>query len=91
MVVMAAVPPNPLTMKILVHAPPTFIAQGRTGQGMAPARRASEWRGQKINAPHDFTLQGNYSHRIRRRTATPKATFFPFSFLFPIFTPLPQM
>jgi hypothetical protein len=69
-------------MKIPAHAPPTFMAQGRTGQGMAPARRTSERRGQKINAPHDYTLQGNCSHWIRRRTATPEATFFAFLFHF---------
>jgi hypothetical protein len=52
------------------------MTQGRTGQGMALARRTSERRGQKINAPLDFTLQEKCSHRIRRRTATPEATFF---------------
>jgi hypothetical protein len=77
--VMAVVPPNPLTMKIM--------AQRRIGQGMAPARRASERRGQKINVPHDFTLQGNCSHRTRRRTATPEASFFAFLFLFSRFHP----
>jgi hypothetical protein len=30
-------------------------------------------------------LQGNYSHRIRRRTFMPKATFFVFLFHFPCF------
>jgi hypothetical protein len=49
--VTAAVPPNLFAMKIPMHAPPTFMAQGCTDQGMAPARRASERRGQKINAP----------------------------------------
>jgi hypothetical protein len=53
---------------------------------MAPARRTSERRGQKINAPHDSTLQGNYSHRTRRR-ATPEATFFAFLFHLPCFHP----
>jgi hypothetical protein len=72
--VMTAMPPNPLTMKIM--------AQGRIGQGMAPTRHASERRCQKINTPHDFTLHGNCSHRIRRRTATPQATFFAFLFHF---------
>jgi hypothetical protein len=52
---------------------------------MALARRTSEWRGQKINALHESTLQGNYFHRIRRRTATPRATFFAFLFYFPCF------
>jgi hypothetical protein len=79
--VMTAMPPNPLTMKIM--------AQGRIGQGMAPTRHASERRCQKINTPHDFTLHGNCSHRIRRRTATPQATFFAFlfHFFFSVFTP----
>jgi hypothetical protein len=49
---------------------------------MATTRRTSGWRGQKINAPHNSTLQGNYSHRIRRRTATREATFFAFLFHF---------
>jgi hypothetical protein len=51
---------------------------------MAPARHTSERRGQKINAPHDSTLQGNCSHRTRRR-ATPETTFFVFIFHLPRF------
>jgi hypothetical protein len=81
----AAVPPNPLTTKIPTHAPTNFTTQRRTCQGMAPARRTSERRGQKINAPHDSTLQGNCSCRIRRRTATSEATFFLSLFHFPRF------
>jgi hypothetical protein len=54
---------------------------------MAPACNTSERRGQKINAPHDSTLHENYSHRIRRRTATPEATFFAFLFHFSNFHP----
>jgi hypothetical protein len=38
-----------------------------------------------INALHDSVLQGNCSHQIRRRTATPKATFSAFLFHFPRF------
>jgi hypothetical protein len=73
--VTVVVPPNLLTTKIQARVPPTFTAQRRTGRGMASACRASGWRGQKINAQHVSTLQGNCSHRIRRRTATSEATF----------------
>jgi hypothetical protein len=52
---------------------------------MAMARRTSGWRGQKINALHVFTLQGNYSHRIRRRTTTSEITFSVFLFHSPCF------
>jgi hypothetical protein len=83
--VMAAVPPNPLTTKIPAHTSTTFMTQRRTGQGMAPAHHTSERRGQKINVPHDSTLQGNYSHRIRRRMAMPEATFLAFLFHFSCF------
>jgi hypothetical protein len=55
---------------------------------MALACRTSERRGQKINASHDSTLQGNCSHRIRRRTATSEATFFCLSLSFSPFSPL---
>jgi hypothetical protein len=79
------IPPKSLSTQIRVSIPPTFTAQRRTGQDMSPARRTSEQRGQKINIPHDSTLQGNYSHRIRRRTATPEATFFVFLFYFSCF------
>jgi hypothetical protein len=44
--------------------------------------------GQKINALHVFMLQGNYFHRIRRRTATPEATFSVFLFHSTRFLPL---
>jgi hypothetical protein len=80
--VTTVVTPNPLATKIPAHALRTFTAQRRTCQSMAPTRRTSEQRGQKINVPHDSTLQGNCSHRIRRRTATPEATFFAFLFHF---------
>jgi hypothetical protein len=89
--VTTVVPPNTLTTKIPAHAPATFMAQGRTGQGMAPARCTSEQRGQKINAPHNSMLQGNCFLLIRRKTTTPEATFFAFLFHFPIFTTLLQM
>jgi hypothetical protein len=78
--VTVTVPPNLLTTKIRVHAPPILMTQGRIGQTMATARRTSGWRGQKINTLHVSTLQGNYSHRIKRRKATPEATFFVFLF-----------
>jgi hypothetical protein len=55
---------------------------------MAPVCRTGERSGQKINALHDSMLQGNCSHRIRRRTATPEATFFYLSLLFSPFSPL---
>jgi hypothetical protein len=55
---------------------------------MAIARHASRWGGQKINAQYVSTLQGNCSHRIRRRTATPEATFFVFLFHSLRFSPL---
>jgi hypothetical protein len=74
-------PPNPLATKIQVHVSPSFMAQRRIGQGMATARRTSRWKGQKINAPHVSTLQGNCFHRIRR-TATSKTTFFCLSLSF---------
>jgi hypothetical protein len=74
-------------MKIQAHAPPTFTTQGCTDQDMATARRTSGWRGQKINAQYVSTLQGNCSHRIRRRTATPEATFLFFLFHSPYFYP----
>jgi hypothetical protein len=48
---------------------------------MATARSTSRWRGQKISA-----LQEKCSRRIRRRTATPKATFVVFLFRFHLFT-----
>jgi hypothetical protein len=54
---------------------------------MAMARRTSGWRGQKINAQYVSTLQGNCSHRIRRRMATPEATLFVFLFHSPRFYP----
>jgi hypothetical protein len=85
--VTAAVPPKPLTTKIPAHTSTTFTTQRRTGQGMALARHTSERRDQKINAPHDSTLQGNCSHRIRRRMATPEATFLAFLFHFSCFHP----
>jgi hypothetical protein len=81
------VPPNPLAMKIPAHAPPTFTAQRCTCQSMAPTRRTSEWRGQKINVQHDSTLQGNCSHRIRGTTTTLEATLFAFLFHFFRFHP----
>jgi hypothetical protein len=55
---------------------------------MATTRHTSGWRGQKINAQYVSTLQENRSHRIRRRTATSKATFFYFSLSFSLFSPL---
>jgi hypothetical protein len=55
---------------------------------MAMAHRTSGWRGQKINTLHVSTLQGNYSHWIRRRTAMPEATFFCFFLSFSPFLPL---
>jgi hypothetical protein len=76
-------PPNLLA----TNTPPTFTAQRRTGQGMATARHTSGWRGQKINAQYVSTLQWNCSHRIRRRTTTPEATFFVFLFHSPRFHP----
>jgi hypothetical protein len=39
----------------------------------------------KDQSPHDSTLQGNCSHRIRRRTTTPEAIFFAFLFHFSYF------
>jgi hypothetical protein len=54
---------------------------------MATARHTSRWRDQKINAQYFSMLQGNCSHRIRRKTATPKATFFVFLFHSPYFYP----
>jgi hypothetical protein len=81
----ATISPKPLSTQIRVSIPPTFTAQRRTGQDMAPTRRTNERRGQKINIPHDSTLQENYSHQIRRRTATSEATFFVFLFHFPCF------
>jgi hypothetical protein len=55
---------------------------------MATARSTSRQRGQKINAQYVSTLQGNYSHRIRRKMATPEATFFYLSPSFFLFLPL---
>jgi hypothetical protein len=68
--VTATVPHNILATKIQAHAPPTITAQRRTDQGMATTRHTSGSRGQKINAQYVSTLQGNCSHRIRRRTTT---------------------
>jgi hypothetical protein len=52
---------------------------------MATTCYTSGWRGQKINAYCISLLQGNCSHRIRRKTAAPEATFFVFLFrLFPL-------
>jgi hypothetical protein len=42
----------------------------------------------KVNAQYVFTLQGNCSHWIRRRTATSEAIFFCFSLSFSPFSPL---
>jgi hypothetical protein len=78
--VTVTVPHNLLTMKIRAHAPLILTTQGRTSQSMATTRRTNGWRGQKTNALHVSTLQGNYSHRIRRRTTTPNAIFFVFLF-----------
>jgi hypothetical protein len=84
----ATISPKPLSTQIRVSIPPTFTAQRRTGQDMAPTRRTNERRGQKINIPHDSTLQENCSHRIRRRTTTSEATFFCLSLPFSLFLPL---
>jgi hypothetical protein len=53
---------------------------------MVTARNTSRRRGQKINACCISAPQGNCSHRIRRKTATPEATFFVFLFHFHLFT-----
>jgi hypothetical protein len=47
---------------------------------MAITRNTSRRRDQKINAQYVSTLQGDCSHRIRRKTATSKTTFFIFLF-----------
>jgi hypothetical protein len=85
--VTATVPPNLLTTKIWAHTPPTFIAQGHTGEDMVMARRTSGWRGQKINDLHVSTLQGNCSHRIRLHYHAETTFFLFFSFILPIFHP----
>jgi hypothetical protein len=53
---------------------------------MATTRSTSRWRGQKINACCISALQENYSHWIRRKKATPEATFVVFLFHFHLFT-----
>jgi hypothetical protein len=53
---------------------------------MATARSTSRWRGQNTNACRISVLQENCSHRIRRKTATPVATFVVFLFHFHLFT-----
>jgi hypothetical protein len=61
------------------------MAQRRTGQDRTTSRNTSKWRGQKINACCVSALQENCSHRIRRKTATPEATFVVFLFYFYLF------
>jgi hypothetical protein len=64
---------------------PSSMAQTRTERSMATTCYTSRWRGQKINVHCISALQGNCSHRIRRKTAAPETTFFVFLFhLFPI-------
>jgi hypothetical protein len=48
---------------------------------MATAHSTSRRRGQKINAYCISAPQENCSHRIRRKTTAPEATFFVFSFI----------
>jgi hypothetical protein len=49
---------------------------------MATACCTSGCKGQKINNVASLRYKGNYSHRIRRKTATPEATFLFFSSIF---------
>jgi hypothetical protein len=53
---------------------------------MATTRSTRRWRGQKSNVCGISALQENCSHRRRRKTAMPEATFWVFSFIFHLFT-----
>jgi hypothetical protein len=73
--VTTTIPPTPLSTQIQVPYRLSSMAQKHIEQSMATTRCTSGWRGQKINACCIAALQDNCSHRIRRKTATPKATF----------------
>jgi hypothetical protein len=54
-------------------------------QHIAPADREAK----RSTPVASLRYKGNYSHRIRRKTAAPKATFLLFPFIFPHFIFLP--
>jgi hypothetical protein len=78
--VIITIPPNPLSTQIRTSMSPVLNGTEAHGTRHGHSTQHQQMRAQKINAQYVSTLQENCSHRIRRKTVTPEATFFVFLF-----------